>query len=143
MYKAAASNFPVKVRAGWCKARVFQSLYNYGGPTGMGVLNHTPGNVSVAESWQLIVRHHSYFDYVNGWGMKLDLHLLCQDGRELESRRYDARQHGPGSMKKALEAMYQDVPKCTHCTLPECQAIPHAARCIGEQDAAHSESTGK
>lgn len=72
----------IRVRPGWCKARILQALYNSAGPTGMGALNHTPGDLGLAEAWQLIRGHNSYFDYLNGRGLKLDLRQMHHPERE-------------------------------------------------------------
>lgn len=117
-------NKAIKIKPGYCKAKIFQALYNNSQPTGMGFLNHVEGDIDIKTSWKILKENGYYLDYINGRGMKLDFRVLDKD-RVLYSRRYDDRQQGPGTMLKRLENMYITQEKCYNCK--DCEGIKDKA----------------
>lgn len=77
------------------KAKVLAKLYNASKPLGMGILHFTPEDMTIAEAESLLKRG-SYFDYLKGRVMKVDL-----SGDTLDPRLYD-RDNGQGAAARAL-----------------------------------------
>lgn len=93
---------------GLSKAEVLRVLYDRAQPQGMGMLHHTPGNMSKSEAQDIITNredkesvlgsNYLYFDYLQGRVMKVDL-----KGNTLDPRLYD-RDNGQDAVLKALQA---------------------------------------
>lgn len=81
------------------KADVLAALYNNSKPLGLGFLHHTTGVMTTKEAQTLLDSGQSYFDYLQGRVMKIDL-----SGDELETWLYD-RDNGGGAAKRALQAL--------------------------------------
>ena len=77
------------------KAEVLAKLYNASRPLGMGLLHFTPEPMGVEEAQQLL-EEETYFDYLNGRVMKVD---LSKD--TLDPWLYD-RDNGQGAAASAL-----------------------------------------
>ncbi len=77
------------------KAEVLAALYNASKPLGLGFRQFDPKPMSVEEARKLLERT-TYFDYIKGRVMKVDL-----SGDELETWLYD-RDNGDGAAARAL-----------------------------------------
>lgn len=55
------------------KAAVLAALYNRARPVGLGFLEYKPAQMTVREARQLLDSGQTYFDSLNGRGMKIDL----------------------------------------------------------------------
>ena len=82
--------------AGLSKVDVLQALYKNAKPLGMGMLHFVPGPMPAEQAQAMIDEGQTYFDYVNGRVMKVD---LSED--QLDPRLYD-RDNGQGAAEKAL-----------------------------------------
>jgi len=80
------------------KAVVLARLYNASKPLGMGFLQSDDKDMTVEEARDLLDSGHTYFDYLKGRVMKVNL-----EGDEFSPRLYD-RDNGPGAAKRAIEA---------------------------------------
>src|SRR5436190_12424669 len=80
------------------KASVLAALYNASRPQGMGFMHYDPEPMQPEEATELLKRS-TYFDYLKGRVMKIDL-----GGSTLDPRLYD-RDNGDGAAKRAIEAM--------------------------------------
>lgn len=78
------------------KAQVLSALYNKSKPLGMGYIHYTPEDMTVLEAERLLL-DNTYFDYVKGRVMKVDL-----SGNSLNPRLYD-RDNGEGAAERALK----------------------------------------
>lgn len=76
-------------------AEVLACLYNNASPQGLGMLHYNPTPMSVPEAADLL-REQSYFDYLHGRVMKVDLSTDL-----LDPRLYD-RDNGDGAAQMAL-----------------------------------------
>ena len=84
------------------KADVLRVLYDNAHPQGMGFLHFQPGNMSKEEAYKLLKAHpsvNSYFDYLSGRVMKVDL-----SGNELDTGLYN-RDNGPDAAEKAIASL--------------------------------------
>jgi hypothetical protein len=54
------------------KAKILLSLYNRSKPQGLGILHFEPGDMEEKEAKELL-KHQTYFDYLKGRVMKIDL----------------------------------------------------------------------
>jgi hypothetical protein len=81
---------------GISKAKILAALYNASQPQGMGWLQATPDDMSEAEAQKLLDAGQTYFDYVRGRVMKIDL-----SGDELRTALYD-RDNGHGAAEDAI-----------------------------------------
>lgn len=81
---------------GMNKAEVLVALYNNAKPLGLGILHFTPEDMTLEEAYELIEENQSYFDYVNGRVLKVDL-----NGDEFNPHLYD-RDNGEGAAERAL-----------------------------------------
>jgi hypothetical protein len=81
---------------GISKAKILASLYNASRPQGMGFLQAKNGDMSEAEAQKLLDDGHTYFDYLYGRVMKIDL-----SGDELRTALYD-RDNGHGAAEEAI-----------------------------------------
>ena len=77
------------------KAEVLAALYNSSKPLGLGFLHYEPNPMSVEEA-RFFLSKNTYFDYLKGRVMKVDL-----SGNELNTWGYD-RDNGVGAAEKAL-----------------------------------------
>lgn len=55
------------------KAAVLAALYNRAKPQGMGFLHYTPEDMTTEEAQELLDAGRTYFDYVKGRVMKVNL----------------------------------------------------------------------
>ncbi len=78
------------------KAEVLAALYNNSKAQGMGVLHYTPENMTKEDAQKLLDSGQTYFDYVEGRVMKIDL-----SGDELRTHLYN-RDNGEGAAERAL-----------------------------------------
>lgn len=83
--------------AGKNKALILAALYNHSKPLGMGILHYDPTPMTEAEAQGLLDKY-SYFDYLKGRVLKIDL-----SGDELNFRLYD-RDNGQGAGARAVLA---------------------------------------
>jgi hypothetical protein len=79
------------------KADVLAKLYNASRPIGLGFLHSTKQDMTRDEAAKLLA-DTSYFDYLKGRVMKVDL-----SGDKLDPRLYD-RDNGQGAAAAALDA---------------------------------------
>lgn len=77
------------------KAEVLAALYNASRPLGMGRMAYTPNPMTRKEA-EALLKEGSYFDYINGRVMKIDL-----KSNLLEVDLYD-RDNGAGAAEAAL-----------------------------------------
>jgi hypothetical protein len=78
------------------KAEVLAALYNAALPQGMGFLHYTPEPMTTAEAQTILNTGETYFDYLKGRVMKVD---LSKD--ELRTALYN-RDNGPDAAENAL-----------------------------------------
>ncbi len=83
--------------AGLNKADVLAALYNASKPQGMGFMHYNPKPMTRGEA-EALLEQTTYFDYLQGRVMKVDL-----SGDALDPRLYD-RDNGQGAAQKAIEA---------------------------------------
>ena len=57
---------------GYNKAEILAALYNNSHPLGLGFISYTPEDMTVEEAKKLL-EEQTYFDYLNGRVMKIDL----------------------------------------------------------------------
>lgn len=81
------------------KAAVLAGLYNASRPLGMGFLQYDRVPMTTEEAQAILKQGHTYFDYLKGRVMKIDL-----GGDELDPRLYD-RDNGAGAAAKAIAAL--------------------------------------
>jgi hypothetical protein len=82
------------------KAAILAALYNSSRVQGMGALQAKPGQMQEAEAAELL-KNQTYFDYLYGKVMKVDL-----SGDELDPRLYD-RDNGQGAAERAIKHLLQ------------------------------------
>lgn len=78
------------------KAEVLAKLYNASKPLGMGFLQADGDDMTTEQARELLDAGQTYFDYLKGRVMKIDL-----SGDELDPRLYD-RDNGQGAAASAL-----------------------------------------
>lgn len=78
------------------KAAVLAALYNSSQPLGLGLLQFDPQPMTESEAQALLDSGQTYFDYLKGRVMKVDL-----SGDTLDPRLYD-RDNGPGAAEQAI-----------------------------------------
>ena len=81
------------------KADVLRVLYNNSGPLGMGILHFTPKEMTREEAQAMLDTGQTYFDYVKGRVMKIDL-----SSDELGTEVYN-RDNGNDAAEKALAVL--------------------------------------
>lgn len=91
-------NIMIKIPQGK-KAAVLAALYNNSRVQGMGFLQAEPGNMSEDEAQKLLDSGTTYFDYLKGRVMKIDL-----SADEFSPRLYD-RDLGDGAAQRAVESI--------------------------------------
>ena len=81
------------------KAEVLAVLYNASKPLGMGFIHYDPKPMTRDEAKQLLDDGQTYFDYLKGRVMKVDL-----SGEELDVLGYD-RDNGQGAAARAVDSL--------------------------------------
>ena len=81
---------------GMSKAKILAALYNNSMPQGMGFLQATSDDMTEDEAQQLLDDGQTYFDYLQGRVMKIDL-----SGDELQTRLYN-RDLGEGACERVV-----------------------------------------
>ena len=82
------------------KAEVLRDLYNASKVQGLGFLQAVPGQMTTADAQAIMDVHGTYFDYLQGKVMKIDL----ASDIEFEEWLYD-RDNGPGSAKRVIDRL--------------------------------------
>lgn len=80
------------------KGGVLAALYNYSRPQGLGFLHFTPEPMSREEA-EALLEEDTYFDYLEGRVMKID---LSKDS--FDPQLYD-RDNGLGAAQRAIESI--------------------------------------
>ncbi len=83
------------------KSKVLAALYNASKPQGMGFLHFNPAPMTSEEASDLL-EHQTYFDYLNGRVMKIDL-----SGDRLDAWGYD-RDNGAGAAEMVIGNLRRD-----------------------------------
>lgn len=86
---------------GMNKAEILASLYNRSKTQGMGVLHYQEGDMTVEEAQEMLDQGQTYFDYVKGRVMKIEL-----SGDELETDLFN-RDNGDGVCERIIEQLKQ------------------------------------
>ena len=81
------------------KARVLKSLYEHSHVQGIGFLQAVPDGVVTVEHCAELLAKYSYFDYLHGRVLKVDL-----SGDEFDERLYD-RDCGEGAAQRAVDSV--------------------------------------
>ena len=81
------------------KARVLKALYDHSHVQGSGFLQAVPDGVVTVEHCAELLAKYSYFDYLHGRVLKVDL-----SGDEFDERLYD-RDCGEGAAQKAVDSV--------------------------------------
>ena len=81
------------------KARVLKALYDHSHVQGSGFLQAVPDWVVTVEHCAGLLAKHSYFDYLHGRVLKVDL-----SGDEFDERLYD-RDCGEGAAQRAVDSI--------------------------------------
>ena len=84
---------------GISKAKILAALYNNSSPQGMGWLQATPEDMTEAEAQELLDQGETYFDYLNGRVMKVNL-----SGDDLSPNLYD-RDNGEGACERVVKSL--------------------------------------
>lgn len=82
------------------KAAVLAALYNASKPQGMGFMHYEPQPMTVEEARQLLKSGQTYFDYVKGRVMKIDL----KKDDEVDTWGYN-RDNGADAAEKVIETL--------------------------------------
>lgn len=81
------------------KAEVLAALYNNSKPLGLGFLQFDPKEMTVTEAEELL-KQTTYFDYLKGRVMKVDL----SSNDSFEEWLYD-RDNGNGAAQRAIDSL--------------------------------------
>jgi len=81
------------------KAKVLAELYNRAKTQGMGILHYTPEDMTPDEAQKMLDAGQTYFDYVKGRVMKVDLETY-----ELDTRLYN-RDNGEGAAEGVINSL--------------------------------------
>ncbi len=81
------------------KAEVLRALYNNSKPQGLGFLHFTSELMTREEAVELL-KQQSYFDYIRGRVIKIDL----SEQKNLDTQLYD-RDNGDGAAQRAIDEM--------------------------------------
>lgn len=81
------------------KAEVLAALYNASQPRGMGILYYDPTSMTTEEAQKLLDSGQTYFDYLKGRVMKVDL-----SSDQLETWLYD-RDNGQGAAQRVIDTL--------------------------------------
>lgn len=84
------------------KAAVLAALFNASKPQGMGFMQFDPKPMSVETAQQILDEGHTYFDYLQGRVMKIDL-----SGDDLNPWGYD-RDNGQGAVQRVIDGLKKD-----------------------------------
>ena len=87
---------------GLTRAQVLAALYNNAKPLGLGFLHYTPEKMEEERAQEIIEAGATYFDYLNGRVMKVDL----SDEDHFDEWLYD-RDNGPGAAQRAIGDLRQ------------------------------------
>lgn len=91
--------------AGLNKAKVLAALYNSSKPQGMGFLHFDHRPMTEDEAQKLLDAGCTYFDYLKGRAMKVDL-----AGDELRTRLYN-RDNGDNAAERVIENLMNEEEK--------------------------------
>ena len=80
------------------KSDVLAALYNSARPQGLGFLHYTPEPMTSAKATEILAKQ-TYFDYLNGRVMKVDL-----SNGEFDEYLYD-RDNGTGAAARAIASI--------------------------------------
>lgn len=81
------------------KAEVLKALYDHSHVQGMGFLQAVPAGFVTVRRCQSLLKEQTYFDYLYGRVLKVDL-----SGDEFDERLYD-RDCGEGAAKRAVDSL--------------------------------------
>ena len=81
------------------KAKILAALYNNSKPQGMGILHADDSGMTEVEAQKLLNEGQTYFDYLKGRVMKIDL-----SGDELQTALYD-RDLGEGACERVINSI--------------------------------------
>ena len=81
------------------KAEVLASLYNRASCQGMGILQYKDGDMTIEKAQEMLDAGETYFDYVQGRVMKID---LSED--EMRTDLYN-RDNGPDAAENILKGL--------------------------------------
>lgn len=81
------------------KARVLKALYDHSHVQGSGFLQAVPDGVVTVEHCEMLLGSQTYFDYLHGRVMKVEL-----SGDEFDERLYD-RDCGEGAAQRAVDSI--------------------------------------
>lgn len=84
--------------SGLNKGEVLAALYNASKPLGMGFMHFDPAPMQ-AEEAESLLKGQTYFDYLKGRVMKVDL-----SGEELDPYLYD-RDNGQGAAQRVIDSL--------------------------------------
>ena len=84
------------------KAEILAGLYNASHPRGMGILHHTPENMTTEEADE-ILKETTDFDYLKGRVMKVHL-----SGNEFDEWLYD-RDNGSGAAQRVIDKCLENI----------------------------------
>lgn len=82
------------------KAKVFKVLYDNAKTQGMGILHYDPKPMDIKEAEKIIKGGQTYFDYVKGRVMKVDL----KNDDSFNEWLYD-RDNGSGSAQACIDSL--------------------------------------
>lgn len=88
------------ITKGLNKADVLAALYNNAKPLGLGFLHFNPQDMTREQAQEILATGQTYFDYLSGRVMKVD--LKSDDG--FEEWLYD-RDNGKGAAQRAIEGL--------------------------------------
>ena len=83
----------------YSKAQVLAALYNNSKPQGMGMLHFNPTPMTEAEAQEMLDDGQTYFDYVQGRVMKIDL-----SDDEMDTYLYN-RDLGQGAAERVIAGL--------------------------------------
>jgi hypothetical protein len=86
------------------KAKVLAALYNNARPLGAGIIHYRAEDITVEQARELL-KKHTYFDYIQGRVMKIDL-----SGDIVDTRLYN-RDNGPNAAEKVIEGLEKKLQK--------------------------------
>jgi hypothetical protein len=81
------------------KATILAALYNHAKPLGLGMLHYTPEDMTIEKAQKLLDSSQTYFDYVQGRVMKVDL-----SSDELHTSLYN-RDNGECAAEQIISAL--------------------------------------
>ena len=85
------------------KARVLKALYDHSHVQGSGFLQAVPDGVVTVEHCEMLLGSQTYFDYLHGRVLKVDL-----SGDEFDERLYD-RDCGKGAAQRAVDSIRDET----------------------------------